>query len=162
MSYYDEPIYMGDTRFIYATNFAGDPEKDRFGNGDRKANIVIPTEEQAMYLKELGCNVKQVKPREGEEEGYVPTYFVPIKLGYKHPKKQPHVYLVTNGVKTELTEDQVGMLDDVYVMNVCATLNARENKDRGSVTLYVAQLYVEQEVADDPWAARYESRDELM
>ena len=151
-----DPIYIADTRFIFATNFAGDPNKDKYKNTTRRGNIVIPTEEQAMALADMGFKVKQTNPREGEEEGFVPTYFVPIIIGYGHPRKRPHVYLVTNGVKTELEEDQVGIIDNTYVLNVCATLNPRIDEERGTATLYVSQLYVEQEIDEDPWAARYE------
>ena len=31
-----QKINIDDTRFIYKTNFSGDPERDRFGSDQRK------------------------------------------------------------------------------------------------------------------------------
>jgi len=157
---YRDPVLIGGTKFIFRTNFAGDPTKDKYKSTTRRGNLIIPTEEQAMELADAGYNVKQTNPREGEEEGFVPTYFVPIIIGFGHPKRKPKVYLVTNGVPTELDEEHVGLIDDVYVMNVNATLNPRYNPERDSWTLYVSQLYVEQDVDDDPWANQYTWRNE--
>lgn len=155
---YRDSILIADTKFIFRTNFAGDPAKDKFHSSTRRGNLIIPNEELALEMADAGYNIKQTNPREGEEEGFVPTYFVPIIIGYNHPRKKPKVYLVTNGVPTELDEDTVGMIDDVYVTNVNATLNPRYSQDRDSWTLYVSQLYVEQDVDDDPWAERYNWR----
>ena len=132
------------------------------------------TEEFIIEMANAGYNVKQTNPREGEEEGFVPTYFVPIIIGYGHPRKKPKVYLVKEDksvrqmdpdgepvyIKTELTEDTVGLIDDVYVLNVKATLNPRYNVDRDSWTLYVSQLYVEQDEDLDPWAGSYNWRED--
>lgn len=156
---YRDHVFISDTKFIFRTNFAGDPAKDKYKSNTRRGNLIIPDEAQALELADSGYNVKQTNPREGEEEGFTPTYFVPIIIGYSHPRKRPKVYLVTNGVPTELDEDTVGMIDDVYVTNVNATLNPRYNPDRDSWTLYVSQLYVEQDVDDDPWAERYNWRE---
>ena len=75
-------VSIENTRFIFRTNFSGDPERDSFGSTARKANIIIPDEELALSLRDEGFNVKQTKPREGEEEDYIPKYFVSISLNY--------------------------------------------------------------------------------
>jgi hypothetical protein len=152
---YRDPIFIEDAKFIYRTNFAGDPDKDKYHNNTRRGNLTIPNEEQALEMRDAGYNVKNTMPKEGEEEGFVPTYFVPIIIGYKHPKRKPKIVLVTNGKAMELDEENVGTIDDVYVTNVNATLNPRYSPERDVWTLYVSQLYVEQDVEDDPWADRY-------
>lgn len=157
---YRDPVFIENTKFIFATNFAGDPSKDKYKSTTRRANLIIPTQEQADEMAEAGYNVKQLKPHEGEEEGFTPVYFVPIIVGYGHPKRKPKIYLVTNGVPSELDEETVGMLDDVYVNNVNVTLNPRYNQDRDSWTLYVQTMYVEQDVPFDPWAEKYNWRTE--
>ena len=43
-------IAIDNTRFIFQTNFSGDPNNDRFGDSRRKANIMIPDPEQAKDL----------------------------------------------------------------------------------------------------------------
>ena len=45
-----QKVNIDDTRFIYQTNFSGDPARDRFGSDKRRVNIVIPTVEQAMDM----------------------------------------------------------------------------------------------------------------
>ena len=157
---YRDPIFIENSKFIFRTNFSGDPNRDKYKSTTRRGNLIIPNEEQALEMADAGYNVKQTNPREGEEEGFVPTYFTPIIIGYANPRRQPKVYLVTNGTPTELDEETVGMIDDVYVENVNATLNPRYNPDRDSWTLYVAQLYVEQTVEEDPWADRYTWRED--
>ena len=155
---YRDPIFIENTNFIYRTNFAGDPNRDKYKSTTRRGNLIIPTEEQAIEMQEAGYRVKTTIPREGEEEGFVPTYFVPIIIGYAHPKRKPRIFLVTNGVPNELDEEQVHMLDEVYVLNVNATLHPNYNPERDTWTLYVQTMYVEQDVADDPWASRYNWR----
>ncbi|MBP5593947.1 MAG: hypothetical protein J6Y02_01100 [Pseudobutyrivibrio sp.] len=151
-----EPVYISNSKFIFQTNFSGDPKKDKYGSNTRRGNLIIPTEEQAQEMIDMGYNDRATRPRsEEEEEGFVPTYFIPITVGYNHPRKKPKVVLVTNGVAQELDEENVGTIDNVYVLNVNATLNPRYNQDRDSFTMYVSQLYVEQDVEDDPWADQY-------
>ena len=51
-------VIIEGAKFIYDTNFSGDPKRDRFGNDQRKANLVIPDIEQARRLIDEGYNVK--------------------------------------------------------------------------------------------------------
>ena len=46
-----QKVNIDDTRFIFTTNFSGDPERDRFGSDQRRVNVVIPTEELAQHLQ---------------------------------------------------------------------------------------------------------------
>ena len=124
-------IAIDDTRFIFKTNFSGDPERDRFGSDARKANVMIPSEEQARELADMGFNVKMTKPREGQEEDFMPTAFVPIRVNYDsyYP---PKVYLVSgNAEPVLLDEETIGTLDGVYVANVNVILNPYQNKQTG-------------------------------
>ena len=50
-------VNIDNTRFIFDTNFSGDPNRDRYGSSRRRVNVVIPTEEQAQQLIEVGLNV---------------------------------------------------------------------------------------------------------
>ena len=61
------------------TNFSGDPARDgQFGSDVRKGNIIIHDPLFARELAEEGFNVKQTRPAPGDEDDFVPTYFVPI------------------------------------------------------------------------------------
>ena len=156
-----ETLIIRDTKFIFTTNFSGDPNRDTFGSSARKANIIIPTEEQANDISALGVNVKCTKPRPGFEDEYEPTYFVPIKVNYDS-KWPPNIYMVTPGAEPVLLDiNTVNLLDNVYVTNVNAELNVYRNEMRGTVSLYVKTMYVEQEPNDDPFASAYRMGTEL-
>ena len=153
-------ISIENTNFIWRTNFSGDPERDSFGSDARQANIIIPDYDQAMQLLEEGFNVKQTKPKEGEEEGFEPTYFVPIKVNYDTPWP-PKIWLVSGDADPVLLdEESVDIIDKSYVLNVNAILNPYQNPRTGSSSLYVRTMYVEQDVEDDPFASRYLRREE--
>lgn len=148
-------ITIENTRFIFMTNFSGDPERDNFGSKERKANIIIPTEEQAMDLKDAGFNVKWTKPKEGEEEGFVPTYFVSIKANYDS-EWPPKIYLVCGDADPEeLTEKTIKRLDNIYILNVNVVLNPYYSQRNDSWSLYIKTMYVEQDETEDPFAKKY-------
>lgn len=148
-------ISIENTNFIYRTNFSGDPERDSFGSDARVANVIIPDHNQARELIDAGFNVKMTKPKPGEEEDFVPTYFVSIKINYDTPYP-PRIFLVTgDNEPVLLDEETVDMLDSVYVLNVNVTLNPYQNPRTNRSSLYVRTMYVEQDIEDDPFAHRY-------
>ena len=149
-------VILENGKFIFDTNFAGDPKKDRFGSDERKANLVIPDIDLARELIDDGFNVRLTKPRVGEEEGFVPRYFVKVKLNYKSTWP-PKVYLVTDEDKSVLLdEESVACLDDIWVDRVNAVLNRYEGPNGKS--LYVKSMEVYQKVDDDPISAKYRRR----
>ena len=149
-------VIVENGKFIFDTNFAGDPKKDRFGSDERKANLVIPDIDLARELIDDGFNIRLTKPRVGEEEGFVPRYFVKVKLNYKSTWP-PKVYLVTDEDKRVLLdEESVACLDDIGVDRVNAVLNRYEGPNGKS--LYVKSMEVYQKVDDDPISAKYRRR----
>lgn len=149
-------VIVENGKFIFDTNFAGDPKKDRFGSDEKKANLVIPDIDLARELIDDGFNVRLTKPRVGEEEGFVPRYFVKVKLNYKSTWP-PKVYLVTDEDKSVLLdEESVACLDDIWVDRVNAVLNRYEGPNGKS--LYVKSMEVYQKVDDDPISAKYRRR----
>ena len=149
-------VIVENGKFIFDTNFAGDPKRDRFGSDERKANLVIPDIDLARELIDDGFNVRLTKPRVGEEEGFVPRYFVKVKLNYKSTWP-PKVYLVTDEDKSVLLdEESVACLDDIWVDRVNAVLNRYEGPNGKS--LYVKSMEVYQKVDDDPISAKYRRR----
>lgn len=156
---YREPFLVNNTNFIYKTNFEGNPAKDpKFHSTKRQCCIIIPTQEQKEELEAEGIRIFETHPREGEEEGFVPTYYVRAKLGYNHPSRKPKVNLVTNGVAQPLSEENVALLDDCYVQNVKAKLTPAwdEENNKYFTELWIDVLYVEQDIEEDPYAAEYE------
>ena len=127
-----QKVNIDDTRFIFTTNFSGDPERDRFGSDQRRVNVVIPTEELAQHLLDLGVKVKQTKPNPERtyDEPFVPTLYVPvnIKMDSKWP---PHIYWVTTAGKRLLcNEDTISQLDFIRVKNVCLQANLVEKSGK--------------------------------
>ena len=148
-------IRIDDTNFIYWTNFAGDPDRDRFGSDTRRANIIIPDPAQARELMDAGFNVRRTEPKEGEEDGFIPTYFVAVNASYDS-KWPPKIYLVSgNSEPVLLDEDTVGTIDDCRVRNVNVILNPYYSAKTRRFSLYVRTMYVEQDVESDPFASRY-------
>lgn len=153
-----QKVNIDDTRFIFTTNFSGDPERDRFGSDQRRVNVIIPTEELAQHLLDLGVKVKQTKPNPEctYDEPFVPTLYVPvnIKMDSKWP---PHIYWVTTAGKRLLcNEDTISQLDFIRVKNVCLQANLVEKRNfPGEYSLYADVMYVEQDADADPYAERY-------
>lgn len=148
-------ITIEDAKFIFTTNFAGDPSRDRFGSDARKANITIPDIRQAKELIDAGFNVRRTEPKPDEEEGFVPEYFVSVKVNYD-TTWPPKIYLVSGDAEPRLLDETtVGLIDACRVKNVCAVLNPYHSPTARYGSLYVRTMYVEQDVESDPFASRY-------
>ena len=155
-------ININNTRFIFNTNFSGDPSRDRFGSARRRANVIIPTEEQAQQLMDMGVNVKQTHPNPERtyDDPFVPTYYVPVTVNMDS-KWPPQVFwITTTGRKVSCNAENIGQLDFIRVKNVNLQANLYENSNHpGQFTLYADILYVEQDADADPYAAQYAQRD---
>lgn len=148
-------ICIENTKFIWTTNFSGDPSRDNFGSDARKVSIIIPDHMQAKELIDEGFNVRMTSPRDGEEEGFVPTYFVSVNVNYD-TNWPPKIYLVSGDAEPVLLDEEtVGMLDRCSVRNVNVVLNPYYNTKTRRNSLYVRTMYVEQNIEDDPFANRY-------
>lgn len=158
----DRYVFIRNTKFIFKTNFAGNPDNDKFGSRTRKGNIIIPDEAMARELAEEGFNVRTTTPKEGEEEGFMPKNFVSIILNFDSDvakSRPPHVYMVSgDNDPRELFEDTVGEIDNTYVLNVNVTLEKSYSKRYDRWLLYIKTMYVEQDMEDDPFASIYAKR----
>ena len=104
-------VQIDDARIIYR-NFAGRGDKYN-REGDRNFAVVIPDEETADELTNLGWNVKIKPPR---EDGDTPFMFLPVKV--KFNDRGPNVYLKTGNVQNKLDEESVGLLDNIDIIGV--------------------------------------------
>lgn len=161
-----ETVILENTRFIFHTNFSGDPTQDRFGSSARKATIIIPNPEVAHALIDAGYNVKTTKPRQDDDpESFVPEYFVSIQAKYRTQagvpvQNPPLIYLVTGKKKELLTEETISLLDGIRAKNVDVELNQYLNKTTGRKSLFIRKMYFDQVVDEDPFAAKYNYTDE--
>ena len=104
-------LQIDDARIIYR-NFSGVGSKFN-REGDRNFAVVIPTEELADRLIELGWNVKIKPPRDDEEE---PFMYLPVKV--KFNERGPAAYLRSGENMIKLDEESVSCLDDVDILSV--------------------------------------------
>lgn len=158
----NEPVDLRNTRFIFHTNFAGDPTKDAFGSNLRKATIIIPDADVAHALIDAGYNVKTTKPRRDDDpETFEPEYYIQIQAKYRtyqgvEVQYPPKIVLVSGNNSTDLTEETIGILDNIRVKNVKVRLNQYFNKMTNKKSLFIKIMYVEQNVDEDPFASDYE------
>lgn len=147
-------VVIEGTKFIYKTNFSGDPTRDKYGDTHRKCNLIIPDIDLARQLIDEGFNVKLTKPKPGEEEGFIPRYYVAVKLNYDS-KWPPQVYLMTgeNDDGIPLDAESIDNVDYMWVENVNAVLNKYKGENGNS--LWVRSMEVYQKMDDDPIRMRH-------
>ena len=127
------------------------------GNGRRE----VTAEEMADALMNdvnrlgVGWNVKIKAPR---EEGDEPFIYLPVKI--KFNDRGPKVYLKSGRNMIALTEDTVGMLDDITISSVDLDIRPYDDEISGRPfrAAYVQGLWVTQEV--DRFAARFAEESE--
>lgn len=138
-----------------ARNFAGDPNKSEFKARDRYSYIAIP-EEVARHLEAMNCWVGKTKPRDGEEEGFVPTYYIQMFVNFDS-EFPPTVNLYSDGVITQLTKDTIGLVDDMFVESVDCTLNPWTNPKTGKTKVFCNVLWIKQNTSGgDPFKKKYQ------
>lgn len=142
-------LQIDDARIVYR-NFSG--AGSQFNReGDRNFSLVIPDQDIADALIEQGWNVKIKPPR---EEGDTPFMHLPVKI--KFNDRGPNVYLKSGNALNKLTEDTVGMLDDVDILSVDLDLRPYDwdvNGKQGR-TAYLHSMQVTQQV--DRFQSRFD------
>ena len=137
----DEILEIEDARIIYR-NFEGVPSKFN-REGDRNYAVIIPNEEIKEILLKGGWNVK-VKPPRDEDD--TPFIFMPVKV--KFNSRGPAIYVRSGDKVTRLTEDTVGMLDEIDIQSV--NLDVRpydwEVNDKTGRTAYLQAIDITQNI----------------
>ena len=155
---YGPKVQIGNVVQYYNSNFAGNPDIDKWHSNLRRANIVIPDNNMALDMKNIGCNVKWTElPKDTSRmsqdqiEQFVPRPFVSIMLKYgKDPNKWPKVFLAREGMPALLLDpDNVGDVDTIKVDYINVLCNTYE-KDPGHITLYVDTMLVVPKTRTDP------------
>lgn len=141
-------LQIDDARIIFR-NFNGRAGKYN-REGDRSFSLVIPDDATADKLIELGWNVKIIPPR---EEGEDPLRTLKVKV--KFNDRGPIIHLVSNGVRTQLDEERIGILDNVDILSVDMDIRPYHwevNNERGT-TAYLQSMCLTQQV--DRFAERF-------
>lgn len=143
-------LIIENAHFIFRTNFSGKAMGEYDHEGKRYFNVRIEDEELRDKLTEDGWTVKCWTPEDGD-----PIYF--IKVNVRFDNYPPTVYLLSNGVRTQLTEHTVGQLDSLEFKNVDISINPSRYYDRrakrDAIAAYLESGYFE--VDPDPLAEKY-------
>lgn len=124
--------------------------------GDRNFSIIIPDEETANMLMDMGLNVKIKAPRDEDD-----TPFMHLKVKVNFDSRIPPTAYLRSGNSTprKLNADTIGLLDDVDILNVDLDLNISPwdvNGKQGS-SAYLSSICVTQNV--DRFAERFASEE---
>lgn len=141
-------LEIEDARIIYR-NFSGVGSKFN-REGDRNFAVIIPNQELADELIELGWNVKIKPPREEYDE---PFMFLPVKIKFNN--RGPAAYVVSGDTVTRLNEDTIDMLDEIDIARVDMDLRPYDWDVNGKTgrTAYLQAINVTQNI--DRFGARY-------
>ena len=104
-------LEIEDARIIYR-NFEGLASKFN-REGDRNFAVIIPNDDICNELVENGWNVKIRPPRDEDDS---PFMFLPVKI--KFNSRGPAAYVRSGDNVTKLTEDTIGMLDEIDIQSV--------------------------------------------
>jgi hypothetical protein len=131
-----DPELFEDCEIIFR-NFSG-IAREFNSEGDRNFSVIIPRD-RALKMKDAGWRVKQLKPRGEDDEG---EYHIKVKLNYK-TGRPPRVVLITSKARTELGQDEVGMLDAVDIKKVDCIINGWwSDMQDGGFSGYLKTIFV--------------------
>lgn len=145
-------LQIEDARIIYR-NFGGEASKYN-RKGDRNFAVIIPNQEICDQLTAEGWNVK-IKPPRDEDD--TPFMFLPVKVKFNN--RGPNIYVQSAGNVKRLTEETVGMLDEIDIQSVDMDLRPYDWKVNGKEgrSTYLQAMNVIQNI--DRFGAQYAAQD---
>jgi hypothetical protein len=157
MSLTTKPVVLENVK-ITLRNFAG---KEGLYNreGDRNFAVLLD-DDLAEAMAQDGWNVSYFKPKPGEEHRQA---FLEVAVNFKTKGRPPRVTLVTSSGRSNLTEDDIEILDWVDIINVDLIIRPYNwnVSGRSGIRAYLQSLYVT--IHEDPLElkyAAYEQREE--
>ena len=145
-------LQIEDARIIYR-NFGGEASKYN-REGDRNFAVIIPNQEICDQLTAEGWNVK-IKPPRDEDD--TPFMFLPVKVKFNN--RGPNIYVQSAGNVKRLTEETVGMLDEIDIQSVDMDLRPYDWEVNGKEgrSAYLQAMNVIQNI--DGFGAQYAAQD---
>ena len=148
MSKRTENIVIENARLIFK-NFAG--EESKFNRKGNRNFCVVLDGETADDLRDMGWNIKALKPRDDEDE---PTYYLQVTVAFGN--FPPKVIMIAGKTKTLLNEDTIDTLDDAEIKNVDIVIRPYvwEMGGNSGIKAYLKTMYVT--IEQDVFAGKYD------
>lgn len=133
-----EPMtFMVEGAELMFRNFAG---KEGMYNKEGDRNFCVRLDDEtAADLQALGWAVKYLKVR---EEGDTPTPYIEVAVGFKI--RPPRIVMMTSKARTNLTEDNVEVLDwaDIENADLIARAYHWSNSSGEGIKAYLQSLFI--------------------
>ena len=145
-------IVVENARLIFK-NFAG--EESKFNRAGNRNFCVILDGDSAEDLRQMGWNVKALRPREDEDE---PTYYLQVTVAFGN--FPPKVIMISGKTKTVLDEESIDTLDYAEIANVDLIIRPYhwEVNGKEGVKAYLRTMYVT--IEQDVFAGKYDCLDD--
>lgn len=146
----DRTITIEDAEIIYC-NFKG--RETRYNReGDRNFSVKIEDPKFARKLLDDGWNVRELKPREGDDPSEL-AWHLPVAVGFNFAP--PKMVLMTTKNKTVIPEQLCGLFDDIEFQLVDLVIRPYEWSVSGNtgIKAYLKTMYVVQ--FEDPLDLKY-------
>lgn len=145
-------IVVENARLIFK-NFAG--EESKFNRAGNRNFCVILDGDSAEDLRQMGWNVKALRPREDEDE---PTYYLQVTVAFGN--FPPKVIMISGKTKTVLDEESINTLDYAEIANVDLIIRPYhwEVNGKEGIKAYLKTMYVT--IEQDVFAGKYDCLDD--
>jgi len=142
-------IKIADAKIVFR-NFKG--ERGTYNAKGQRNFCVLIDPDVAEDLKNIGWNIKVLKPRTEEDE---PQPYLQVKVSYDNIP--PQITLVTSRNKRILDDSTVSILDWAEIKKVDLIIRPYnyEVQGKSGVAAYVKTMYVT--IVEDEFAAKYEN-----
>lgn len=140
-------INIGDAEIAFR-NFSG--KEGQYNPAGHRNFCVILDPELARILERDGWNIRTLKPRDDQDD---PRPYVQVAVRFDNIP--PKITMITGRGKTELTEDEVHILDwaDIEKVDLVLSPSAWKVGMREGVKCYLKSMWIT--IAEDPFEAQY-------